>query len=206
VALASVIISVTALLFTITSFWWLQARRGRLTCFPVQTFSGYLKRDGAALRIPLSIFNSGAVPLVVTDLRLRLLLPDSEDLLMHFRTLRRSVRTDSDDVEDFAHAYSVAGRSVDTRMVEFALNTSPLPLLYGHPAIGVVEAQIGDLPRWVELGRFPIHVETMAHPGNYITYSNQQHVWPDGLLAEAAAAHRKLRQQWGLEDANSSQN
>lgn len=200
--MASLAISVTALLFTITSFWWLQARRGRLSCFPVQTFSGYLNRDGAALRIPLSIFNSGAVPLVVTDLRLRLSLPDSDDLLMHFRTLRRSVRTDPDDVEDFAHAYSVGGRSVDTRMVEFALNSSPSSLLYGQAVVGVVEAQIGHLEQWVELGDFPLHVEAMAHPGNYITYSNQQHVWPEGLLAEAAAAHRKLRQQWGLEDAD----
>jgi hypothetical protein len=54
-ALASLIISISALLFTVTSFWWLQARRGRLTCFPVQTFSGYLKRDGVALRMPLSL-------------------------------------------------------------------------------------------------------------------------------------------------------
>lgn len=164
----------------------------RLTCFPVQTFSGYLQRDGAALRIPLSIFNGGAVPLVVTDLRLRLALPDRDDLVMHFRTLRRSLRTDADDVEDFADAYSVGGRSVDTRMVEFALNTCPAPLLGGHAAVGVVEAQVGHLEQWVELGRFPIHVETMAHPGNYITYSNQQHVWPEGLLAEAAAVHQKL--------------
>lgn len=204
-AIVSVIIAISALLFTIASFWWLQARRGRLTCFPVQTFSGYLQRDRAALRIPLSIFNSGAVPLVVTDLRLRLSLPNSDDLLMHFRTLRRSMRAESDDVEDFAHAYSVAGRSVDTRMVEFAVNSSPSPLLNGHAAVGVVEAQIGHAEEWVELGRFPIHVEAMAHPGNYITYSNQQHVWPEGLLAEAATAHGKLREQWGLEDPKSRQ-
>ena len=64
-ALASFIISNSALLSTITSVWWLQARRGRLTCFPVQTFSGYLARDGAALRIPLSIFNSEKVTVTV---------------------------------------------------------------------------------------------------------------------------------------------
>jgi hypothetical protein len=199
-ALASFIISSSALLFTVASFWWLQARRGRLTCFPVQTFSGYLKRDGAALRISLSIFNSGAVPLVVTDLRLRLLPPAGDEVRMHFRTLRRSVRTDSDDVEDFAHAYSVRGRSVDTRMVEFAMNATPALLLSGHPVVAAVEAQIGHREEWAELGRFPMHVETMAHPGNYITYSNQEHVWPEGIVAEAAVEHRKLRQQWGVED------
>jgi hypothetical protein len=47
-----------------------------------------------------------------------------------------------------------------------------------------------------------MHVETMAHPGNYITYSNQEHVWPKGIVAEAAVEHRKLRQQWGLEDGS----
>jgi hypothetical protein len=203
-ALASFIISSSALLFTIASFWWLQARRGRLTCFPVQTFSGYLRRDGAALRIALSIFNSGAVPLVVTDLRLRLIPPTGAEIRMHFSTLRRSVRTDADDVEDFAHAYSVDGRSVDTRMVEFAMHDMPVSLLSGRPVVAAVEAQIGHHDAWVELGHFPMHVETMAHPGNYITYSNQEHVWPEGIVAEAAVEHRKLRQQWGLEEVTSA--
>ena len=62
--------------------------------------------------------------------------------------------------------------------------------------------QIGHRDEWVELGRFPMHVETMAHPGNYTTYSNQEHVWPEGIVAEAAVEHRKLRQQLGLEDVN----
>jgi hypothetical protein len=43
-----------------------------------------------------------------------------------------------------------------------------------------------------------MHVETMAHPGNYIIYSNQEHVWPEGIVAEAAVEHRKLRQGLGL--------
>ncbi|MCZ2819220.1 hypothetical protein O2V63_02625 [Modestobacter sp. VKM Ac-2977] len=197
-ALASIIISTCALLFTTTSFWWLQARRGHLTCYPVQNFSGYLYRNKAALRIPLSIFNSGAVPLVVTDLRLRLASEVGDEALMHFRTLRRSLRTDADDVEDFAHAYSVTGRSVDTRMVEFAMNTSPVPLLHGHPVTATVEAQVDHRQTWVKLGSFPLNVQTMASPSNYITYSNQEHVWPEGIVADAAVEHRKLRQQLGL--------
>ncbi len=200
VTLASVVIATAALAFTIVSFWWLQARRGRLTCFPVQTFSGYLHQDSAALRLPLSIFNSGAVPLVVTDLRLRLLPPVGEDVPMHFRTVRRSVRPGEDDVLDFAHPFSVAGRSVDTRIVEFAMHVSPAPLLCGLPVVAVVEAQVGHRTRWVELGRFPLHVETMAHPENYITYSNQQHVWPPGIVQEAATAQQELRRKWGLEE------
>jgi hypothetical protein len=40
----------------------------------------------------------------------------------------------------------------------------------------------------------------MAHPGNYITYSNQEHVWPEGVVAQAVVEHRKLRKQLGLED------
>ncbi len=198
--LASVVVATAALAFTVMSFWWLQARRGRLTCFPVQTFSGYLHQDSAALRIPLSIFNSGAVPLVVTDLRLRLLPPVGEDVRMHFRTVRRSVRPGEDDVEDFAHPYSVAGRSVDTRMAEFAMHVSPAPLLCGQAVVAVVEAQVGHRTTWVELGRFPVHVETMAHPEAYITYSNQRHVWPAGIVEEAAAAQQKALRDWGLAD------
>lgn len=197
-AVASFVISLAALSFTLASFWWLQARRGRLTCFPVQTFSGYLRSDGSALRIPLAIFNDGAVPLVVTDLRFVLTTPTEERMIMHFRTLRTTLQTDPGDVEDFAHPYHVAGRSVDVRMVEFASHEQPRVLVTGQPVEATVQAQVGHKSRWVDLGSFPMHVETMAHPGNYITYSNQRHVWPPGIVEEARVAQGLLRQQMGL--------
>lgn len=119
-ALASIFIALAAVLFTIGSFWWIHARRGSLRSFPPQTFAGYLQQDSAAIRLPLSIFNTGAVPIVVTDLRLRLEPTQGDELLMHCRTFRRSLTPEADDVEDFAHPWSVPGRTVVSKHVEFA--------------------------------------------------------------------------------------
>lgn len=196
----AVIISICALVFTVASFWWLQARRGRLSCFPVQTFSGYLQPDGVTLRIPLSIFNSGARARVVGDLRMRLQTRDGDEFSMFFKTLRSTVGPGSDDVKDFAHSYGVGARSVDTRMVEFSSLSGPTAsLLSGQPVTAVVDALVDHGPKWVELGRFPLHIEVMAEPGRYVTYTNQEAAWPPGLRDEAAVAFAKLRQQAGLQ-------
>lgn len=195
---ASLVIAAAALLFTVASFWWLQARRGRLSCFPVQTFSGFLAADSAVLRIPLTIFNSGAVPIVVADLRLRMRTPEAEDLLMHFRSFRKSLLPESGDVHDFAHPFSIPGRDVVARHVEFASLVGPASLVSGNSAVAVVEALLDHDDQWIELGRFPVHVEIMAHTGTYVTYSNRAHVWPPGLAEQAAASFTKLRRKMGL--------
>lgn len=195
---ASLVVAVCALLFTVTSFWWLHARRGRLSCFPVQSFSGYLSASHAALRIPLTIFNSGATPIVVTDLRLRMQPQDGDELLMHLRSFRKTLLPETDDMEDFAHPYSVPGRAVVAQHVEFASVISPAPLLSGDPATAIVEGLLDHEGTWAELGRFPLHIEIMAHTGSYITYSNQPHAWQPGLQELAAAAFQKLRKEMGL--------
>lgn len=195
---ASLVTAAAALLFTVTSFWWLQTRRGRLSCFPVQTFSGYLRADSAALRIPFTIFNSGGVPIVVADLRLRMRPPDGADLLMHFRTFRKTLLPGNDDVDDFAHPFGIPGRDVVARHVEFSSLVGPVSLVSGNSAVAVVEALLDHADQWTELGRFPLHVEVMAHTGKYITYSNKTDVWPAGLVEEAAASFRELRQDMGL--------
>lgn len=193
--IASVIIAVAALLFTITSFWWIHARRGKLRAFPPRSFSGYLNVDSAGIRLPLSIFNDGAIPIVVTDLRLRLQPTTGPELLMHSRSFRRSLRPEADDVLDFAHPWCVPGRAVVSQHVEFASIVGPGSLLDGQPVKAVLDGTLGQNDDWTTLAEFPLHTEIMAHPASYITYSNQEHVWEPGLREEAAAAHTDLKRQ-----------
>jgi len=192
-ALASLFIALAALLFTVGSFWWIHARRGKLQSFPPQTFAGYLQRDSAAIRLPLSILNTGAVPIVVTDLRLRLEPIEGDELLMHCRTFRRSLTPEADDVDDFAHPWTVPGRTVVSKHLEFASTSDPDSILSGAPVNAVIEGLTDRQTTWTTLLRFPLHVEIMAHIGRYITYSNQEHVWQPNLRSDAAKAHSKLR-------------
>lgn len=66
-----VLISVLALVFTVSAFWWLYARRGRLESYEPTAFGAALAGSRFLLRLPIVIYNTGARALVVTDLRVR---------------------------------------------------------------------------------------------------------------------------------------
>lgn len=67
VNLVAVLVAVLALVFTIASFWWLHARRGSLEVAPPRSYAFH---EMVRLRLPLTFFNTGAVALIVSDLRL----------------------------------------------------------------------------------------------------------------------------------------
>lgn len=204
-AIASAIVASAALIFTVTSFWWIQVRRGKLISFPPQTFSGHLSKDSSAIRLPLTIFNTGAAPIVATDLRLRLQNAAGNETIMDAQTFRRSLKPVTDDVDDFMHPIAVPGRTVVSKHIEFTSAVPPTELLVGTPVRATVEAMQDHGSVWVGLLSFPLHVEIMAHTSAYITYSNQPHLWPPDFKSKAQAAHAQLRQQIMRKEATTQQ-
>ncbi|MFF0659187.1 hypothetical protein, partial [Micromonospora tulbaghiae] len=65
-----VAISVTALIFTLASFWWMQVRRGRLRVETGHVFSGAITSNKIVLDIPLVFHNPAPACLVVADIKL----------------------------------------------------------------------------------------------------------------------------------------
>ncbi|MHA5055071.1 hypothetical protein, partial [Streptomyces sp. SD15] len=63
-------LSVCALLFTIASFWWLNARQGCLRSWEPHSFAAIASGSVVRLRLPLVVHNTGVKPIVVQDLRL----------------------------------------------------------------------------------------------------------------------------------------
>lgn len=161
--MTSVIVAALALLFTVASFWWIQVRRGRLVSYEPQTYSGYTTSGGFRFRVPLTIYNTGARTLVVTDLRLRFV---DQDVAVPMITFRRTVRPGTDDVEDFAHPLTIPGRSAVSRFVEFGTNHwAPAPDTWYR--LGV-EAR--DDRGWSELVRFELSSPEKEKAHAYITY------------------------------------
>lgn len=143
---AAIVISILALAFTVASFWWMNVRSGHLTSFEPQTYSGYMKEQSFRLRLPLTIYNTGAKTLVVTDLRVVFL---KEAVVVPVITFRSSLKPVSADVVDFAHPFSVPGRQAVTRFVEFGRQDwSPE---YEMQYAIAVEARTGKAKEWVEL-------------------------------------------------------
>ncbi|GAA2729401.1 hypothetical protein CAE01nite_28760 [Cellulomonas aerilata] len=185
----AIVIAGSALVFTVASFWWLNARRGRLTMTEVRIFSAYIRSDLSLLRLPITLFNTGASALVVVDLRLQMQSGESRATLAT-RTFRTTIRPGSDDVDDFPYPYAVAGRSVVTRFVEFTGDARVMAA--GKPATIQLEALI-DRKGWREIGSSTVRLDCVADPKQYITYSNDPAHWRDGQLSRASRALEDVR-------------
>lgn len=188
--LPSVIVACCALLFTVGSFYWLQARKGRLKLYPVTTFSGAAANGKVTLRMPVIIYNTGARPRVVTGVRLRW----QGDGLFRFEchTFRKTVEPTPEDTEDYAHPYVVPGRSVVTKYAHFA-GDGFARHLSAESSIFDVEVMLDDQTEWRVLGPVRIHTEIMYSLG-YVTYTNNSDLWPAGILSDAQDFRDRLEE------------
>jgi hypothetical protein len=164
-AIVALVVSFLALAFTLISFWWLHARRGSLSAATPETYA-FVK--GFRLRFPLAFFNDGAVPLLVTDLRIDI----SEVGRFPWVTTRSKLRPSSDDEHAFATPFAVGGRDTKELVVEFGEDRdwSPGP---GTEHELRLEAKLHHDESWHELAAFrwwaPPSVDLM---GRYITHRN----------------------------------
>jgi hypothetical protein len=193
-AYAALAISVMALLFTVLSFWWLNARPGKLRAYEPTTWAAYVRRDRSAIRLPLVLHNTGATAAVITGMRLRFA---ENGQTMPWEWTRTTVNPTSDDVKDATAPFSIAGGGTHELVAEFP-GTLPgvVPEQRGYPV--AVELQSSRNQAWQPALRFTLQLGNLIHPGNYIVYSNDPDYLDDAQLAEGAAERAKLRKQWGL--------
>ncbi|MBI9114484.1 hypothetical protein [Sanguibacter suaedae] len=155
----------------------------------VVVFSGYARSDRAALRLPVTLYNTGAKPLVVIDLRLKL-VSAGVPVLAPTKQFRTTIMPRPDDTEDFPHPFVVGGRAVATKFVEF--DVDPRVLCTGEPA-QINLMVLVDRRGWRSTGSSEIRTDIMASPEAYISYSNDPAHWPAGQKERASAALASVR-------------
>jgi hypothetical protein len=166
---AALAVALIALGFTIASFWWLNARKGRLQASVPRAYA-FTKM--VRLRLPLAFFNTGAKSLIVNDLRI-VVDDEPERSALEWITTRSGLRPESDDGFAFATPFSVAGRSSEEVVVEFGDEEewSPLP---GSKHRLRLQAVIHPRADWVDVLTFdwwaPPSDELM---GPYIAHRNR---------------------------------
>jgi hypothetical protein len=116
---ASVTVASLALLFTVGSFWWLNARQGRLKSFEPQSFAACVTPDILRLRFPLVLYNSGAKPIIIQNLRLRFPEEPRWNRPLPWTTTRSQLKPASDDNHAFPAVFSLSGRTAQQMFVEF---------------------------------------------------------------------------------------
>ncbi|MEO3857809.1 hypothetical protein ABGB08_23095 [Acrocarpospora sp. B8E8] len=163
-------ISLLALAFTIGSFWWLHARQGRLQAFEPHTFAGSFKKN-LAIRIPLILFNTGAKPIVVQDLRMRFLDEPGTVLPLPWRNTRSRFDPGKGDYKDLPAVFAVEGRKALELIADFGTPFGEFAFEPKEQRVEI-EAKLGHHDGWMPLLTFTLHLENVTDPGIYLAYSN----------------------------------
>ncbi|AYY11517.1 hypothetical protein EF847_01045 [Actinobacteria bacterium YIM 96077] len=164
-------IALAALTFTIASFWWLNTRRGRLESYEPHSFAAHVSKERVLLRLPLVLFNTGAQPIVVQNLRVRFPEEDQPDMALDWNNTRTQLKPVQDDHEDLRAVFAVPGRAAVQKFVEFA-GSFPGVVPRGRNYDALVEAKLGHDPDWTSLLRFTLYAVHINSPTQFITYSN----------------------------------
>jgi hypothetical protein len=167
-------IATLALLFTVGSFWWLQARQGKLRSYPPHSFAFYLVPTKVRLRFPLVLYNTGPKPIVVQNMKLSF-SKHPEVKPLPWRTSRSHLMPDADDGPQLPAVFSVPGRQAQQYFIEFGIDAKdPLPGidLSASENLVRVEVLLGHKRQWQRLVSFPLSGEHVESPSAYIAYSN----------------------------------
>ncbi len=120
-AWVALLVSILALFFTVVSFWWLHASPGRLRTWEPRSYAvaaTHGDSEKLQLRLPLVLYNDGATPIVVEQLRVAMLPEVAEDPSFTLQAIHPALYG-SNDNRQFATAFSVPGRTTLERTFEF---------------------------------------------------------------------------------------
>lgn len=194
---AALAVSLMALLFTVLSFWWLNARRGRLRSYVPTTWAAYVDRERSAIRFPLVLHNTGAVTLVVIGIRLRFVEGGE---LMAWEWTRTRVDPKADDIEDATAPFSIPGGQTRELIPEFrGAFPGIVPDQRAYPV--TIEALSSLDDDWQNILSFDLQFKNLIHPANYIVYTNQIDYLSERELEEGATNLARMRAQFGLDAA-----
>jgi hypothetical protein len=167
IALLSFFVACLALTFTIGSFWWLNARRGRLMTLEPHSFAAVAKGQ-SKLRFPLVLYNTGAIPIVVQDMRLW--FPGTPSTVLPWSTTRSQLMPAPDDRTDLPAAFSIPGRTAQQKFIEFGR-----PFGGNVPASDCraqIDVKLGHRSGWEQLITFTFWATRIEQPHVYIAYHN----------------------------------
>ncbi|GGW60485.1 hypothetical protein [Streptomyces xantholiticus] len=111
------------LVFTVATFWWLNAGQDRLRSFAPQSLAAAAPQHLTVLRLPIVFYKTGAKPIIVQDLQIRFLGELDPALPWSWRNSWPQLRPMEDDKASMPAVFAVAGRSTEQLFIEFGPRT-----------------------------------------------------------------------------------
>jgi hypothetical protein len=127
----AVLIAAMALVFSVASFWWLNARRGKLIVTPPHAF--VIAGDGSTvlvLRFPLVVYNTGAKATVVRDIQCRFSSDTGQVLPLPWRGTYSLLPGGPESIREYPTAFAIPPRDAVPLNVEVG---GPFPGLAVEP-------------------------------------------------------------------------
>jgi hypothetical protein len=189
-----------ALLFTVATFWWLNARLGGLKSWEPQTYALSLSEQFVRIRLPLVMYNTGARPIVVLDMRLRFLKETEVLWPMRWTGTAEELMPKPDDEVVAPAGFAIAGRTAEQLIVGFTV-PSPGVVPESRDYRVVIEAVLGHKKfwqrilrpgkRWQPFVRFTLRIGHTQYSGSYVAYTNAPiDLEPEHLRVPAEAMQR----------------
>lgn len=154
-SIAAVIISTLALLFTTFSFWWMNWRRGKLVLSEIRTFAASSSGNSLVIQLPIIFFNSGAMPVLVNNLRLTFPERGNEHTAMFFNaTVERLAMNEGNSK---ATPFPVHGGQALLKLCEFFRLRSGFMFEVGEYKINI-EGKLNQDSHWNNLKTFTLKI------------------------------------------------
>ncbi|MGW3729612.1 hypothetical protein [Streptomyces sp. NPDC000851] len=165
------VVSLCALVFTISSFWWINARRGRLKSWEPQSFAAVTQCAWARLRLPFVLHNTGAKPIVVQDLRVTFPDEPASHLPLLWVSSPSRLQPGPDEEPKLPAGFAVAGGEAQRLFFEFE---APFAGFVAEPRDykAQIQARVGHRKGWRPILTFTLRGANIVAPDRYAVYSN----------------------------------
>lgn len=171
----ALIISILALGFTIFSFWWMNWRKGKILLNSnLRTYAACAKGNRLIIELPLIIHNTGAVPIVIENMRLYFPAIKEDKKYLFFNATVSKLGTDENRA--FAKPFSISSGNVLELICEFQ-NTSTSFCFQKDDYNFEVQLLLGNTDNWKSIKTYTIHVhnhDVTTLNERFITHDNQK--------------------------------
>ncbi|MFE5028645.1 hypothetical protein ACFRAO_36470 [Streptomyces sp. NPDC056656] len=168
---AASVVSISALVFTVASFWWINARQGRLETWEPQSFAAICHGSMTRLRLPLVFHNTGAKPIVVQDLMLTFPDEPASHLPLLWTSSPSRLQPGPDEEQELPAGFVVAGRQAQQLFIEFEAPFSGLvPEARDYKVR--IQVRVGHRRGWRSLLTFTLRTTNIIYPDRYAVYIN----------------------------------
>ena len=165
------VVSTCALLFTVASFWWINARQGSLKAWEPHSFAAIIHGSAARLRLPLVLHNTGPKPIVVQDLILTFPDESLSHLPLPWVSSPSHLQPEPDEEAQLPAGFAVAGREAQQLFLEFEAPFSGfVPEARDYKA--QIQVRVGHRKGWRPLLTFTLRAANIIDPDRYTVYNN----------------------------------